>query len=48
VPAAAVVGEQMVALTIAPEMQRKFGGDTIEEFREAVDRYRRRVAERVT
>ena len=48
VPAAAVVGEQMVALTIAPEMQRKFGGDTVEEFREAVDRYRRRVAERVT
>ncbi|MEX0865298.1 MAG: chorismate synthase [Acidimicrobiia bacterium] len=48
VPAAAVVGEQMVALTIAPEMQRKFGGDTVEEFREAVDRYRRRLAERVT
>jgi chorismate synthase len=48
VPAAAVVGEQMVALTIAPEMQRKFGGDTVEEFREALERYRRRVAERVT
>jgi chorismate synthase len=46
VPAAAVVGEQMMALTIAPEMQRKFGGDTVKEFTAAVDRYRGEVAAR--
>ena len=46
VPAAAVVGEQMMALTVAREMQRKFGGDTIEEMVEAVNRYRERVAAR--
>lgn len=47
VPAAAVVGEQMMALTIAGEMQRKFGGDTIDELVEAVTRYRERVAARI-
>lgn len=46
VPAAAVVGEQMVAVTLASEMQRKFGGDTVEEFVEATNRYRDRVADR--
>lgn len=40
VPAAAVVGEQMMALTLAPEFQRKFGGDTVTDFVGAVDRYR--------
>lgn len=48
VPAAAVVGEQMMALTIATEMQRKFGGDTMDELAEAVHRYRERVAKRIS
>lgn len=43
VPAAAIVGEQMVAYVIAREMQRKFGGDTVAELQTAVDTYRRRV-----
>lgn len=46
VPAAAVVGEQMMAVTIASEIQRKFGGDTIEELVASVERYRERVADR--
>lgn len=45
VPAAGVVAEHMVAYVIADEMVRKFGGDTIREFREAVEAYRRRLAE---
>lgn len=40
VPAAGVVGEQMVAFVLAAEFQRKFGGDTVDEFVAAVDRYR--------
>ena len=40
VPAAGVVGEQMVAFVLASEFQRKFGGDTVDEFVAAVDRYR--------
>lgn len=47
VPAAAVVGEQMVAISLASEMLRKFGGDTIEDFTTAVDGYRRRLATRI-
>lgn len=43
VPAAGVVAEQMVALVLAREVQRKFGGDTIEDLVEAVTRYRARV-----
>lgn len=43
VPAAGVVAEQMVALVMAREVQRKFGGDTIEDLVEAVTRYRARV-----
>lgn len=42
VPAAAVVGEQMVAFVLASEMVRKFGGDTLEDFVDAVERYRTR------
>lgn len=45
VPAAAVVGEQMVAITLASELQRKFGGDTITELVRAVTAYRNSVAE---
>ena len=47
VPAAGVVGEQMMSITLAPEMQRKFGGDTMSEFVEAVAAYRKRVDERL-
>jgi chorismate synthase len=46
VPAAGVVGEQMVAFVLAAEMQRKFGGDTVEELTAATDRYRSSLAER--
>ena len=45
VPAAAVVGEQMVAYALANEVQRKFGGDTVAELQAAVDVYRKHVAE---
>jgi chorismate synthase len=46
VPAAGVVGEQMVAFVLAAEMQRKFGGDTVEEFTAAAERYRSSIADR--
>lgn len=45
VPAAAVVGEQVAAYTVAREVQRKFGGDTIEELRTAFVSYRKHVTE---
>jgi chorismate synthase len=44
VPAAGVVAEHMTALVLASEMQRKFGGDTVADLREAVEAYRRRLA----
>jgi len=44
VPAAAVVGEQMVAWVLADEMVRMFGGDTVGDFRAAVEAYRERLA----
>jgi chorismate synthase len=47
VPAAAVVGEQMVAITLVREFQRKFGGDTVDEFGGRVADYRRAVARRL-
>jgi chorismate synthase len=47
VPAAAVVGEQMVAIALAGEFQRKFGGDTVDEFGGRVAEYRRAVARRL-
>jgi chorismate synthase len=40
VPAAAVVGEQMVAFVLAAELQRKFGGDNVDELVAAFDRYK--------
>ena len=45
VPAAAIVGEQMVAFALANEIQRKFGGDTVDELVRAVAAYRQHVAE---
>ncbi len=43
VPAAGIVAEQMVAIVLAQEMQRKFGGDTVADFVAAVDAYRGRI-----
>ncbi len=44
VPAAGVVAEQMVALVLAQEVQRSFGGDTVADLRTAVSAYRSRLA----
>lgn len=46
VPAAAVVAESMVALVIASEMLRKFGGDSLDQFREALEAWTQRMARR--
>jgi chorismate synthase len=43
VPAAGVVGEAMVALVLASAYREKFGGDHIEDVREAVRRYEERI-----
>jgi len=45
VPAAGVVAEQMVALSIAREMQRVYGGDGVEAFVEADGAHRRRLSD---
>ena len=45
VPAAGVVAEHMTAVVLASEMQRKFGGDTVDEFVAAVDAHRERIRE---
>ncbi len=47
VPAAAVVGEQMVAWVVACEVMRKFGGDTVDELTDVAADYRARVARRL-
>ncbi len=44
VPAAAVVAEQVVAVVLAQEVQRKFGGDTVTDLTESVAAYRKRLA----
>jgi chorismate synthase len=43
VPAAGVVAEQMVAIVVAKEIQRKFGGDTMGDLKGAWDAYKARV-----
>ncbi len=43
VPAAGVVGEAMVALVLADAYRRKFGGDHIDDVRQAVDAYTDRI-----
>ncbi len=43
VPAAGVVAEAMVAFVLADAYRRKFGGDHIDDVREAVTAYRRRI-----
>jgi chorismate synthase len=44
VPAAGVVAEQMVAIVLAQEAQRMFGGDTVADFQAAARRFRQRLA----
>ncbi len=43
VPAAGVVGEAMVAMVLADAYRRKFGGDHIDDVREAVRAYEERI-----
>ena len=43
VPAAGVVGEAMVCLTLARAYREKFGGDHIDDVLEAVEAYKRRI-----
>ncbi len=43
VPAAGVVAEQMVAVVLAQEVQRKFGGDTVGDLVGACEAYRGRL-----
>jgi chorismate synthase len=43
VPAAAVVGEAMVAFVLADGYRRKFGGDHIDDVRASLDAYRERI-----
>lgn len=47
VPAAAVVGEAMVAWVLAEAVLEKFGGDTLEDLQAAVTHYARRIATRL-
>ena len=44
VPAAGVVAEQMVAIVVTQELQRKFGGDTVDDFVGNVTSYRARLS----
>ena len=44
VPAAGVVGEAMVMLTLANSVLDKFGGDSMAETRDNLDRYRQRIS----
>ena len=43
VPAAGVIGEAMVALTLAEAAREKFGGDHVEEMRRNFDSYREQI-----
>ena len=47
VPAAAVVGEAMVALVLANAVLEKFGGDTMRDIEAALERYTADIAERL-
>ncbi len=46
VPAAGVVGEAMVALTLARAYREKFGGDHIDDVVAAIDAYKQRIDQR--
>ena len=43
VPAAAVVAEAMVCLTLAKAYREKFGGDSMEDVHAAIEAYKRRI-----
>lgn len=43
VPAMGVVAETMVALVLAQEAQRKFGGDSVDEFKQNVENFAQRL-----
>jgi len=45
VPAAGVIGEAMVALTLAAAMREKFGGDSLSEMKRNFDGYRKQLQE---
>ena len=45
VPAAAVIGESMVAVVLAEAFLEKFGADNMADIRAAYDAYARRLAE---
>jgi chorismate synthase len=45
VPAAGVIGEAMVAITLAGALREKFGGDSLREMKRNVEGYRRQLAE---
>jgi chorismate synthase len=45
VPAAGVIGEAMVALTLAAAVREKFGGDTLEEAQGNFQAYKKQLAE---
>lgn len=45
VPAAGVVGEAMVALVLADALLEKFGGDTLEEIQDSLERHRKYSAQ---
>ena len=47
VPAAAVVSEAMVALTLADALVEKFGGDSLPELRRSIDAWAAEVGERL-
>lgn len=44
VPAAAVVGEAVVALVLAGELLEKFGGDTLADLKDSMAAYQRRIS----
>jgi chorismate synthase len=48
VPAAAVVGEAMLALVLADAVLEKFGGDSVGEIDAAWQRYRDELAARLS
>ena len=43
VPAAAVIGESLLALTLTQFMLEKFGGDSMEEVRPRVEQWKRQT-----
>ena len=45
VPAAGVIGEAMIAITLANAMREKFGGDSIGEMRRNYDGYQLSINE---